>query len=66
MVNIGGSSLLNFVMTGGSVSDGRRLSTVATRSRTSWAAESMSRLKLNVAMTNEVPCPEIERSSSMP
>ena len=66
MVKIGESSLSNFAMTGGSISGGKRFSTVATRSRTSCAAESMSRFKLNVAMTAEVPCPEIERSSSMP
>ena len=66
MVRIGESSLLNFEMTGGSTSRGKRLSTVATRSRTSCAATSMSRFKLNVAMTNEVPWPDTERSSSIP
>ena len=39
---------------------------VATRSRTSWAAVSMSRLRLKVTITTEVPGPEIDRSSSIP
>ncbi len=34
---------------------GRSRTTVATRSRTSWAAASMSRSRLKVAMTNELP-----------
>ncbi len=61
-------SLLNFWTTGGRsrASSGRRLMTVATRSRTSCAAVSRSRSSLKVAMTSDVPGPETERSSSMP
>jgi hypothetical protein len=40
--------------------------TLATRSRTSCVAASMSRLNSNVTMTNEAPGPLIERNSLMP
>src|SRR5689334_23056590 len=53
-------------MIGGSASGGRSRSTLPTRSRTSCAAASMSRSRLNVIITNEEPWPEIERSWSMP
>ena len=55
MVRTGEVSLLNLVMTGGAVSSGSWRTTVATRSRTSWAAVSMSRSRLKVAMTIELP-----------
>ena len=48
------------------MSRGKRRAATATRSRTSWAAVSMSRDRSNVMMTNDVPVPEIERSSVMP
>jgi hypothetical protein len=68
MVMTGALSLLNFWTTGGRrrASSGSRLMTVETRSRTSCAAVSRLRSSLKVAMTNEVPGPETERSSSMP
>ncbi len=62
MVITGVLSLLNLDTTGGFASGGRSRTTVLTRSRTSCAAVSMSRLRLNVAITNEVPCPETERN----
>src|SRR5262245_36788889 len=39
---------------------------MATLSRTSWAATSIWRFRLNVTMTTTVPGPEIERSSLIP
>ena len=59
-------SLLNFEMTGGRVSGGRSRTIVATRSRMSCAAVSMSRFKLNVAMTKEFPWPETDRPLQHP
>src|SRR3954451_5251411 len=59
-------SLLNFETTGGCTSSGSLRTTPAMRSRMSCAALSMSRLRLKVAITNEVLPEEIERSSSMP
>ena len=65
-VRTGCWSLSNFETRGGVASFGRSLRMVATRSRTSWAAVSMSRLRLKVTITTEVPGPEIDRSSSIP
>ena len=65
-VSTGADSLSNFDTMGGSASRGRSRSTVATRSRTSWAAVSMSWSRPNVMMTMELPAEAIERSSSMP
>ncbi len=62
----GALSLSNFWMTGGVASSGSRLTTVLTRSRTSWAALSRSRSRSKVAMMMDEPAPETERSSSMP
>ena len=53
-------------MIGGSASGGKSRSTPATRSRTSCAAASISRLRSKVIITIEEPGPEIERSWSMP
>ena len=62
----GVESLSNLAMTGGRASRGSRFSTVATRSRTSWAATSTLRFRSNVMSTSEMPCPETLRSSEMP
>ncbi len=62
----GSLSLLNLETTGGLASRGRLRTTAATRSRTSWAALSMSRSRLKVVMMKEPPEPEIERISSIP
>ncbi len=66
MVTTGRVSLFALVTTGGSTSSGSRRTTVATRSRTSWAAMSMSRSRSKVAITTELPLPETERSSVIP
>ncbi len=59
-------SLSNLETTGGWTSSGRLRRTPATRSRMSWVAVSMSRLRLKVAMTKELEPEETERSSSIP
>ena len=59
-------SLLNLLTIGGSVSSGRLRMTLETRSRTSWAADSMSRSRRKVAMTTVEPAREMLRSSSIP
>ena len=51
---------------GGSMSSGSRRSTDETRSRTSCAATSMSRLRLNVTFSIDWPGADTERSSLMP
>jgi hypothetical protein len=61
----GDESLSNFEITGGFASRGRRETTCATRSRTSWAAVSMSRFRSKVTSRSELPCAAIERSSTM-
>ncbi len=66
MVSTGWESLSNLETIGGVASSGRSRRTVATRSRTSWAAASMFRSRLKVTMTTELPGPEIDRSSSIP
>src|SRR5688572_8986765 len=66
IVMTGDWSLSNLPIVGGRTSGGRSRSTVATRSRTSWAAASMSRSRSNEMITNELPDCEIERSWSMP
>jgi hypothetical protein len=54
MMNITGSEPLScFSIWGGSASSGRRRMTRVTRSRTSLAAESMSRLAVNCTLTEE-------------
>ena len=55
MVRTGELSLSNFWTTGGVASSGRRLTTVLTRSRTSWAAVSRLRSSLKVAITIDMP-----------
>ena len=66
MVRTGAESLSCLLTIGGCTSGGRSRTTVATRSRTSCAATSMSRSRLKVAMTNETPEPDTERSSLIP
>ena len=66
MVRTGDESLSCLLMTGGRTSTGRSMRIAETRSRTSCAADSMSRSSLNVVMTSETPGPDTERSSSMP
>jgi hypothetical protein len=53
-------------MSGGSTSFGNCRTTVATRSRTSCAAVSMSRSRLKVTRTIDWPVDDTERSSLMP
>src|SRR5262249_31902254 len=62
----GAWSLSNFETTGGRLSLGMLRMAMATLSRTSWAATSIWRFRLNVTMTIAAPLPEIERSSLMP
>ena len=66
MVITGDWSLSDLLMTGGRTSRGSWVMAAETRSRTSCVAASMSRSSRNVAMTNEEPGFETERSSSMP
>ena len=63
---MGDWSVSALAMVGGSVSRGRSRTTVATRSRTSWAAASMSRPNSKVTTTKAEPDPLTERSSCMP
>ena len=59
-------SVSNFVTCGGSASRGSSLPMMATRLRTSSRASLTLRLRSNWTMTNELPTPEMERSSVMP
>src|SRR5215510_7945030 len=54
------------MMIGGRISRGMLRTAIATLSRTSWAATSIWRFRLNVTMMMAVPGPQIERSSLMP
>ncbi len=63
-VRIGAESGSLLLTTGGFVSRGNR--TVATLSRTSWVAASMSRSSVNVMVQFAEPWLELQRSSSMP
>ena len=62
----GEESLLNLAMTGGRTSSGSWRRIPETRSRTSWAAVSMSRSRPKVMMTKELLPEETERSSWIP
>src|SRR5215813_1808685 len=66
IVTTGAWSLSNFAMIGGRISRGMLRTAMATLSRTSCAATSIWRFRLNVTMMTAVPGPEIERSSLIP
>ena len=66
MVRTGAKSLSNLATTGGRTSRGSRVSTVATRSRTSWVAASMSRSSVERGDDDRAAGAETERSSSRP
>src|SRR5215470_104081 len=66
IVTTGAWSLSNLAMIGGRISRGMLRTAMATLSRTSWAATSIWRLRLNVTMMIAVPGPQIERSSLIP
>src|SRR5215510_7861545 len=63
---LGSRSLSCFMIIGGSMSSGSRRTTDCTRSRTSWAATSMLRSRLNVMFSIDWPGADTERSSLMP
>jgi hypothetical protein len=63
---IGSEVVSTFATSGGSASSGRLLSTRATRSRTSFAADSMSRLSANSIVMRERSSWLLERRVSTP
>src|SRR5215467_16213081 len=66
IVTTGAWSLSNLAMIGGRISRGMLRTAMATLSRTSWAATSIWRFRLNVTITIATPGPQIERSSLIP
>src|SRR5215831_20249578 len=66
IVTTGAWSLSNLAMIGGRISRGMLRTAMATLSRTSCAATSIWRFRLNVTITIAVPGPQIERSSLIP
>src|SRR5262245_3976645 len=66
IVTTGACSLSNLMMIGGRISRGMLRTAIATLSRTSWAATSIWRFRLNVTIKMAVPGPQIERSSLIP
>src|SRR5947208_5652629 len=54
------------MMVGACASGGSNRTIVDTRSRTSWAAVSMLRFRLNVGKTPELPWPDCDRNSARP
>lgn len=64
--NASAESALDLLTKGTSVCSGRSRTTGPIRSRTSWAATSMSRSRLNTAKTLDMPAPVTDRSSVTP